>query len=60
MRLLRVWEDAGLFPPQYLRGLEASVVMGVRRLRLLASKGDASREPPWPLGPRSLEVVGRT
>lgn len=47
VRLLKVWEDWGLFAPQYLRGLEAAVMIGVRRLRLLSSKGDLSREPAW-------------
>lgn len=47
VRLLKVWEDWGLFAPQYLRGLEAAVIIGVRRLRLLSSKGDLSREPSW-------------
>eukprot|EP00439_Symbiodinium_sp_Y106_P056328 s1363_g7.t2 len=46
-KILKVWEDWGLFPPQFLRGLEASVMVGVRRLRALASKGDSSREPVW-------------
>eukprot|EP00434_Breviolum_minutum_P037658 symbB.v1.2.033400.t2/scaffold4144.1/size43914/2 len=47
VRLLKVWEDWGLFAPQYLRGLEAAVIIGVRRLRLLSNKGDLSREPAW-------------
>jgi len=47
IRLLRVWEDWGLFAPQYVRGLEAALVVGVRSLRALAAKGDASREPAW-------------
>ncbi|CAJ1333993.1 unnamed protein product [Effrenium voratum] len=46
-RLLKIWEDWGLFAPQYLRGLEAAIVIGVRRLRALAGKGDSSREPNW-------------
>jgi len=47
LRILHVWEDWGLFAPQYTRGLEAAVVVGVKNLRNLRSKGDASREPAW-------------
>eukprot|EP00927_Polykrikos_kofoidii_P045087 TRINITY_DN3894_c0_g1_i1.p1 TRINITY_DN3894_c0_g1~~TRINITY_DN3894_c0_g1_i1.p1 ORF type:complete len:1165 (+),score=247.60 TRINITY_DN3894_c0_g1_i1:210-3704(+) len=47
IRILRVWEDWGLFAPQYVRGLEASLVIGVCRLRFLAEQGDSSREPGW-------------
>mmetsp|Transcript_71873 Transcript_71873/g.113871 ORF Transcript_71873/g.113871 Transcript_71873/m.113871 type:complete len:1139 (+) Transcript_71873:152-3568(+) len=46
-KVLSVWEDWGLFAPQYTRGLEAAVVVGVKSLRALRSKGDDSREPPW-------------
>jgi len=47
VRILHVWEDWGLFAPQYVRGLEAALIVGVRRLRSLAAKGDTSREPAW-------------
>ncbi|CAK0789088.1 unnamed protein product, partial [Prorocentrum cordatum] len=47
MRILRVWEDWGLFAPSFIRGLEASVAVGVKRLRFLATRGDGSREPTW-------------
>eukprot|EP00933_Yihiella_yeosuensis_P015578 TRINITY_DN13549_c0_g3_i1.p1 TRINITY_DN13549_c0_g3~~TRINITY_DN13549_c0_g3_i1.p1 ORF type:complete len:1097 (-),score=293.80 TRINITY_DN13549_c0_g3_i1:124-3414(-) len=47
LKMLRVWEDWGLFAPQFLKGLEASLCIGVRRLRALAAKGDNSREPAW-------------
>lgn len=46
-RILRIWEDWGLFAPQFIRGLEAALMVGVKRLRSLAARGDASREPPW-------------
>jgi len=47
LKVLRVWEDWGLFAPQYTRGLEAALVVGVKSLRFLRSKGDSSREPVW-------------
>lgn len=47
VQLVRIWEDWGLFAPQFVRGLEASVVVGVKSLRSLRAKGDLSREPPW-------------
>lgn len=47
VRLVRIWEDWGLFAPQYVRGLEAALVVGVRSLRSLTAKGDTSREPGW-------------
>merc|ERR1712139_186276 len=37
----------GLFAPQFIRGLEAAVAVGVRSLRGLAARGDRSREPAW-------------
>lgn len=46
-RILKVWEDWGLFAPSFIRGLEAALVVGVKRLRFLASRGDGSREPTW-------------
>lgn len=47
LKILHVWEDWGLFAPQYTRGLEASLVVGVKSLRRLKAKGDNSREPAW-------------
>jgi len=47
IKILRIWEDWGLFSPQFVRGLEATLVVGVRQLRLLAARGDKSREPAW-------------
>lgn len=47
VRILHVWEDWGLFAPQYVRGLEAALVVGVKRLRALSVRGDTSREPIW-------------
>mmetsp|Transcript_74635 Transcript_74635/g.131959 ORF Transcript_74635/g.131959 Transcript_74635/m.131959 type:complete len:751 (+) Transcript_74635:209-2461(+) len=47
LKILHVWEDWGLFAPQYTRGLEASLVVGVKSLRSLRAKGDISREPAW-------------
>jgi len=47
VRILHAWEDWGLFAPQYVRGLEAALVVGVRSLRSFTAKGDASREPAW-------------
>lgn len=46
-RLLHIWEDWGLFAPQFVRGLEAALCVGVKHLQLLAAKGDNSREPTW-------------
>merc|ERR1712151_551359 len=47
VKVIHVWEDWGLFAPQYVRGLEAALVVGVKSLRSLARKGDKSREPAW-------------
>lgn len=47
MRILNVWEEWGLFAPQYVRGLEAVLAVGVKPLRALAVRGDSSREPGW-------------
>eukprot|EP00971_Amphidinium_carterae_P134111 2657619-Amphidinium_carterae.1 len=47
MKLLKIWEDWGVFSPQFMRGLEASLVLGVKSLRRLRGKGDISREPAW-------------
>jgi len=47
VRVLQIWEDWGLFAPQYVRGLEAALVVGVKRLKALATRGDNSRKPVW-------------
>jgi len=54
IRILHIWEDWGLFAPQFVRGLEAALCVGVRRLRSLAAKDDNSREPAW-LAPKLLD-----
>lgn len=47
VRMLRCWEDWGVFTPQFLRGLEAALVCGVKSLQNLRARGDMSREPEW-------------